>query len=263
MWTCRCARRRRTAGGGDDAGRIDRRTGGDRRLGRPGRSGRRDRDAVGRVRCGGGDRTRRRATARRDDPRVAVHRPGRLGPVGRGPGVRGGAAVSERRRRHLYGVPHRARRHARGRPIRGAGGPHDRRERDAGARAAGADRADHGALAGAAGRGRRPADRAGRQRAAQGDRGTAAADGLSAVYAVDAPGRRVGDDPVAMSRRDAAPAVGRGGRVGAHRAATAPIPRRPPGPPRRRRVTSAGPGAWPGIRMRATGGPRCSPSRAG
>ena len=73
-------------------------------------------------------------------------------------------------------------------------------------------------------RGRRPAHRGGRQRAAQGDRGAAAADGLPALHAVDPPGRHLGDHPVALPGRAAAPAAGRRGRRGAGRAATASPP---------------------------------------
>ena len=66
------------------------------RLGRPRRPAVRPRDAP--------PRRRRRG----HDPRVAVHRPARVGPVQRGPRLRHGPAVREPHRvRHVRGVPSR------------------------------------------------------------------------------------------------------------------------------------------------------------
>ena len=86
-------------------------------AGRP--AGRHRRAAGGRHRSGG------------DDPRLAVHRPARLRPLGRRPRLRRRAAVPRRRRRHLPRVPDGAGRHprrrARDRPRRSVdrcpGGP--------------------------------------------------------------------------------------------------------------------------------------------
>ena len=80
-------------------------------------------------------------------------------------------------------------------------------------------------LAGRGHRGRRPAHRAGVQRAAEGGRGTAAAHGLPALRAVDPSRRRVADDPLALPAGRAAHAAGRRRRRGA-RAATASTPTR-------------------------------------
>ena len=89
------------------------------------------------------------------------------------------------------------------------------------------------------GRGRRPAQRAGQQRAAQGDRGADAADGLDAVRA--AARRRAADDPLAHPPREPRDAVApRRSRTSSCRASTS----RRPGPPTPRgpaRVTSAAP----------------------
>ena len=122
----------------------------------------------------------------RHEPRLAVHRPARVGPIQRRHRLRRGPAVPARRSRglrRLPAVPHRPRRLAprrHHRPHRTAvarcqGGP---RPRPAVGDATGRDRlADHRR------RGRRPAHRAGVQRPAQGDRGADAADGLDALRA--------------------------------------------------------------------------------
>ena len=176
---------------------------------------------VGQTPRGRGAARRRRWP--RDEPRVPLHRPAglralqRRGRVRRGAAVRGAAAGLRR----LPLLPHRAGRH----PRRRHRGPHrqalDRRRR--GARpgtpfGAGAGRP---ALAGDDRRGRRPADRPGRQRAAQGDRG---ADRPHRVDAVRADRRGPpADDPLALPAGHPDHAVDRGGG-------------RLPGPHRRRRA---------------------------
>ena len=124
------------------------------------------------------------------------------------------------------------------------------------------------ALAGRRHRGRRPAHRAGVQRAAQGGRGTARAHRVPAVRAVAAPRRRVADDPVAVPAGLAAHAAGRGGRArccerdGDRRrrradwaAAAGAGPRRPGAPagPRRRGPRAARRRCWRSRRR----SPRC------
>ncbi len=109
--------------------------------------------------------------------------------------------------------------------------------------------ADRRALAGRGHRGRRPAQRAGRQRPAQGGGGAVPPDGLPALYAVRPPGRHTRDDPVPLPGGAVAPALRRGGRRGAASAATVPPRRSRPGRPPLRRGTSAGPGGWPATRL--------------
>ena len=101
-----------------------------------------------------------------------------------------------------------------------------RGRRDARAGTARRQLAEPGPLAGGTRRGRRPAHRSGRQRAAQGDRGAAAADGFPAVYAVDPSRRHLGDDPFPVPGGAAAAAAGRRGGRRAARGATVPIPTR-------------------------------------
>ena len=167
-------------------------------------------------RAGSGRRAAARGRRRGDDARLAVHRPARLRPVGRGAGVRGRAAVPVRRLRRVPVVPSGARGHARRPAPRPPRRPFLRGEADQGPGAARGGRAVGRPLARGAVRRRRPVHRGRRQRAAQGDRGTRAAHGLAAVRAV---GRGPGDDDqVPLPGDDAAGAAVGGGRRGARRA---------------------------------------------
>ena len=116
-----------------------------------------------------------------DDPRVAVHRAARVGPLGRRPRLRRRAAVPRRRLRRVPRVPHRAGRHPRrrrrhrhrGAVDQGRAGPRPRRAR--GPPPLGR------AVPGDHRRGCRPAHRARRRRPAQGARGAGAAHRVDAV----------------------------------------------------------------------------------
>ena len=210
-----------------------------------------------------GGRWRTTGCGERHDPRLDLHRAAGVGAGGRGPGLRGGAAVSARHRlRGVRRLPHHPRRHPRRRTVRGARRAVDRRLRDAGAGARRREHPERWPVAGTGDRGRGPAHRGGRQRAAQGDRGAAAAYRLPAVHPLDAPGRHLGDHPVTMP----------GGAVGATVAeAVAAVLRDRDGvapdvaawAAAAPRGTSSGPACWPGIRRPAGGGRRCWRCRAG
>ena len=134
-----------------------------------------------------------------DDPRLAVHRPARLGPVGRRP-RRSPPPCSAPTAAAAPATPATPRWPA-PTPTCTSSSPRGCRSASAEVRELVRHRrpgAVAGPLAGRARRGRRPAHRAGAQRAAQGDRGAAAAHGLPAVRAEPAPRRRPGDDPLPL-----------------------------------------------------------------
>ena len=159
---------------------------------------------------------------------------------------RGGVGCGECSGCHTRPRPHPPRR-----APRGARGPVDRRPGDAVDRAHRGPAAGARPLAGRAGRGRRPADRGGVERTAQGGGGAAEPNGLPALRAVDPPRRRVGHDPVPLPGGPAARAGRRTRSPTCWCAATASTRRRPSGRRRRLRATSAGPGGWPATRRRA------------
>ncbi len=199
----------------------------------------------------------------RDDARLAVHR---AAGSGRSVAARAFAAALQCERDDDIGCGEcaacrtvRARQPSR-RAAGRAGGPVDLGRRDAGG--GGRVRPPPGArpLAGRRHRGRRPADRAGVQRPAQGGGGAGRAHRVPAVRAVDASGRRVGDDPVALPAGVAAHTAG-GGRGRGAAARRARRGHAPTGPPRPGRVTSAARAGWPATPTPATAGPRCWPFR--
>ena len=157
-----------------------------------------------------------------DDACLVVHRPAWLGPIGRGAGVRGRLAVHRRHEwwwrdrawlRCLLGLPHGARGHPRRRRNRCAARVIPWCARGSRPRQSSCTRAVRWALAGHRDRGRRPADRGRRERAAEGDRGAGTAHGLAAVRTVSRRPRR--DDSLAMPRGCATYAADRCGRFGA------------------------------------------------
>ena len=157
---------------------------------------------------------------RGDDPRLAVHRAARIGPFRGRAVLHRGAAVPGRRVRFpaglgrppgpaLRGVPPGAGRIAR-RPHGGAARRALlRRQADPRPGAAGGRRPLRRPLAGGPVRRRRPVHRAGRERAAQSDRGTGPPHGVAALRPVRGGPRN--DDQVALPGGDAAGALVRGG----------------------------------------------------
>ena len=210
---------------------------------------------------------RRRAAGRRDrpggdDPRLAVHRPARLRPLGRRPGLRRRAAVPRRRLRHVPRVPHGAGRHPRRRARRRPRGAVDRRRRmpAAGPRSPAARRPR------AAGRSSLIEDA---------DRLTETASNALLKAIEEPPPRTVfllcapslHPDDISVTIRSRCRVVGAADAAGRRR-------RRRAGPPRRRRpgagrlvgrrprrATSAGPAGWPATRRPGWPARRCSPCR--
>ena len=171
--------------------------------------------------------------------------------------VRGAAA----RLRRLPLLPHRARRQPRRRHRRAHRQAVDRRRRGARPRPPVRARSGGPALAGDDRRGRRPPDRAGGERPAQGDRGAHGPHGVDAVRA-DRRGSPP-DDPLALPAGHPGDAVGRGGGRVPHPCGRGRAPRSRRTALERARVTSAAPVRSPATRAPATGARRSCRSRRG